>query len=179
MQAIANHPTLQSTKNLGFFYDANKGCLIYTCNGKPTPLPHPHFAWGNRGGSGRGRPHVFVPNPPARSPFACGLDVGLGDHPNPLYDVETRVAVWVTYRFQCPNAHFVNTYRTRELRQVHSTITHPNGQTDLDNLAKFTLDALQHRVLHDDKQVVALYLVKIWCEDPTIDGITTVAINPI
>ena len=38
---------------------------------------------------------------------------------------------------------------------------------DADNLAKFVLDAVQKRILSDDKIVTTLVVHKLWCDNKT------------
>ena len=38
---------------------------------------------------------------------------------------------------------------------------------DVDNCTKFVLDALQPRVVHDDKFVSRVEVEKLWCESDT------------
>ena len=38
---------------------------------------------------------------------------------------------------------------------------------DVDNCTKFVLDALQPRVVHDDKFVSKIVVEKLWCETET------------
>ena len=42
--------------------------------------------------------------------------------------------------------------------------THVLKTPDVDNLAKFVLDAVQKRILTDDKIVTTLVVHKLWCE---------------
>ena len=63
--------------------------------------------------------------------------------------------------FARPKSHFKRGHlRPNAPRHVLKT-------PDVDNLAKFVLDAVQKRILSDDKIVTTLVVHKLWCDNKT------------
>ena len=71
----------------------------------------------------------------------------------------------------------VGTNRSRSLRPAMVATRVSGG--DLDNLIKYTLDALQGVLYQDDRAIMAVEAIKIWAEDPASAGSTTVRISAI
>ncbi|KAL7563896.1 hypothetical protein ACA910_008031 [Epithemia clementina (nom. ined.)] len=115
--------------------------------------------------------------------------------PGPFFVQSEQLVVSLTFRYRRPRHHFQPQSNTTtnssssssghhhpsrrwlHPHYVHSQVTGSGGgDGDVDNLAKFVLDALKNVVYHDDGQVVALSSTKIWSNDPASVGSTTVVV---
>lgn len=81
-----------------------------------------------------------------------------------LFPANAPLSVTIHCRMPRPLSHFVNAQRGRPLRAAHSTAMMVGGP-DVDNLAKFILDALQGLVYPDDRQVSSLHVSKLYHTD--------------
>ena len=77
----------------------------------------------------------------------------------PLRDVP--LLVYIELYFKRPKAH----YKKGRLRE--DAPKYVMKTPDVDNCTKFVLDALQPRVVHDDKFVSKIVVEKLWCETDT------------
>ena len=68
----------------------------------------------------------------------------------------------VTLHFQRPLKHFKRDGALKPGSPVWVLKT-----PDVDNCTKFVLDALQPRVVHDDKFVSKIVVEKLWCDSDT------------
>ena len=85
------------------------------------------------------------------------------------------VFFFATFRFRRPNAHFINRDRSRPIREIHrNTVV---GMSDTDNLCKLIMDAFNKIIYVDDISVVHISCYKMWHEDPTSEGSTTVLVS--
>jgi len=91
----------------------------------------------------------------------------------PYFPKTTMVSLVLTFRIRRPNTHYHGSVREDErLRPNMQNCCVTGG--DIDNLAKFVLDAMNGIAYHDDKQVCSINMKKRWCDDCTSDGSTTV-----
>ena len=86
--------------------------------------------------------------------------------------------VSITYRIRRPNDHYKASNRLADVVKVDKLNARVTGG-DLDNLVKYTLDCMNKVVYDDDKMITSLASKKIWCDDPTSDGSTTVEVKKI
>ena len=154
-------------------YDGETRVLMYSSEGKPVPLPRPRFIRNGRAF------HVFTPRSPLTGRFAIGLRGWLTrEMPQamPVFPAGRCLAVSIVYRLHRPNSHFTSNNRSHPIKDACLNIA-PTSNGDIDNLAKYTLDALQDCAIHDDRQVVALCCTKIWSERHDSEGSTTVLVR--
>ena len=85
------------------------------------------------------------------------------------------VFFFATFQFQHPNAHFINRDHSHPIREIHhNTVV---GTSDTDNLCKLIMDALNKIIYVDDISVIHISCYKMWHEDPTSEGSTTVLVS--
>ena len=82
----------------------------------------------------------------------------------PLRDIPLMVLI--EFYFRRPKAHF----KKGELRT--DAPKHVLKTPDVDNCIKFVLDALQPKVIADDKIVTKVIAEKKWCDDATLECTT-------
>lgn len=148
------------------------GPMVYalTRSVRPIPMPRPR----NRMLPG-GRFAVY--NPATHQIHACRvwLRTVFEGRTIPLYAPVLPVAVSFTFRIRRPNSHFQGGDRMRPLRPEFRR--RRVGAGDLDNFAKFILDAMNGVLFHDDSQVTSLTVCKLWDEDADGVGSTTIVIQ--
>lgn len=83
----------------------------------------------------------------------------------PLRDVP--LLAYIELYFKRPQCHcsFKLLYKKGQLRE--DAPKYVMKTPDVDNCTKFVLDALQPRVIHDDKFVSKIVVEKLWCETET------------
>ena len=82
----------------------------------------------------------------------------------------------IHFRFRRPNDHFVGNRQNGELKP--NLVPFPTV-SDVDNLAKFVMDALQGVLYKDDKTIVRLVVEKTWDDVPTSPGSTTIQVRVV
>jgi hypothetical protein len=160
----------------------NNDKLAFTIRGAPVALKRPSVRKGyasmaGREGRGFGRP-MYNPSQPKLSQFR-ELLVGLVQRTPactlPFFQSSVPLDARMVFRIRRPNLHFVNSRRDRGLRA-----TAPNkyvvGKVDLDNLVKFTLDAISGVAFVDDGQITQLTCQKVW---DLGDGSTTCVVSKL
>lgn len=177
-----------------FIQDEANTVAHFTVLGRPTPQPRPMFVMrgGARGGggqrTGRGRfvGHVFNPGRRHRAAFERDVrdqvrralesqGIAFPAAGTLFQDRRARLAVEIAFRTRRPNSHFINGNRDRPLIAGHEDDIPTGG--DIDNFAKFVLDAMNNLIFPDDRHVVALVLTRLWAEDPNSNGSTTVVVK--
>lgn len=125
------------------------------------------------------RGFVYNPSAPYQSAFRqVALDaLGMRADDPPLFENEHSLSIRVVFRMQRPKSHFVGSKPGQGRLREGSEIL--PRKTDVDNLAKFVLDSLQGIVYEDDKQVVALHLIKVWDSTDECRGATDIALRVI
>ena len=102
-------------------------------------------------------------------------------NPNPTPNPVVLLGVTLIFRKKRPQAHFIN--NTPGLDRLKPTapsaLLGAPSVTDVDNLAKFVLDALNTIVYADDKQIITLSAVKLLDDDGVCEGSTTVELSAI
>ncbi len=155
--------------------------ISFTIRGAPVALSRPHIRLGYRlfgGRMGFDRP-LYNPSRQKLTLF-CQLLVGMiaSSHPTcllPLMEPLLPLEALITFRIRRPNSHFVNLNRNRGLR-TNAPRTYVVGKLDLDNLVKFTLDAVGGVIYVNDGQVCHIACRKIWDEGP---GSTTCMVSKL
>ena len=99
---------------------------------------------------------------------------GLLPHNNTFYGSEYLV-VSIVFAYPRPLSHYHGGKRTAEA--LKEGMPRFPRHADLDNLAKFVLDALNGILFDDDSQVVFLYTRKLWVPNHEAIGSTTVRIS--
>ncbi len=111
-----------------------------------------------------------------RAEAAANLPTTVG----PLFDKDVSLAVELVFYLPRPNSDFKGNkrdlfgFRLKESRRC----AYPPTGPDIDNLAKFVLDALNGLVYHDDRQVVQLVVYKLREETGCLTGCTRVTVHP-
>ena len=144
-----------------------------------------------RTGRGFGRP-MYNPSMPKLSQFrqlVIGLLTPLSSSKQSTYPPKSKQSVIpffqtkiplgarIIFRLRRPNHHFINSRRDRGLRDA-APKKNAIGKVDLDNLVKFTLDALGVVVFVDDGQIAHLSTKKLW-EEGGADGLTTCIVSEL
>jgi Holliday junction resolvase RusA-like endonuclease len=82
---------------------------------------------------------------------------------------DVPLVAYIELYFKRPKCH----YKKGQLREdapkyvIRPTRNSLMKTPDVDNCTKFVLDALQPRVVHDDKFVSMIVVEKLWCETDT------------
>ena len=145
--------------------------LEFTVLGQPIPLRRPRVAFTRR------VPIVYDSQKKEKGLFSSIVRNQIKNYSCPFYGKEEDVCVAITFRIRRPDAHFTSRKRDRGLRVAAMRARVTGG--DLDNLAKFYLDAMNKVAYHDDSQITKLCVSKIWCEDEYSDGSISVAIKKL
>ena len=83
---------------------------------------------------------------------------------NRFYDKEIPLAVTITAHFAPPAS-----ASKRKLAAMLDKLLFPMKKPDLDNVAKIVCDALNGIAYHDDAQIVALHVRKLYAVMPEVD----------
>lgn len=151
---------------------SSTGCT-FTVPGNPSPQ--------RRYDIGRnGRP--FDPSKTKKSAFRAVVKDALDikDGQQPLYSKNTLLSITVMFRMRRPDDHFVSKNRQRML--LKSDAPKPLAvakRVDVDNLLKFVMDAVNSLLYDDDKQVAVTHAYRLYDNDGTCEGSTTVRLEPI
>jgi len=96
----------------------------------------------------------------------------------PLQDSVSGVVVELKFYRRLPNSYFNASQRDRGLTVYYPNVLYQypteTNAPDIDNLAKFYLDALAGVAYRDDTAVVKLTCAKAWDADPPHNGRTVV-----
>ena len=95
--------------------------------------------------------------------------------PDVYFGKEVPVAVTINFYLRRPDRDFVGGSRGGSLKS--KSAYSPNGP-DIDNLAKYILDALTGIIFYDDKQVVKLVAYKMRDSKGFCEGMTEVEVSP-
>ena len=96
---------------------------------------------------------------------------------NGTYYADDFIELSIHFRFRRPNDHFVNS--KRDAAVVKEDVARFPTMSDLDNLAKFVMDALKGVLYKDDRTIVRLVVEKSWDEVPTSPGSTTIQVRVV
>lgn len=143
----------------------------FTVAGNPVPMPRPRF-------NGR---NFFIPNEArrAREHFQEQVKIALpATRHGTIYGPRDALTITLIFNMLRPQRDFVNSDRHRELKTSALLRTVPPTGPDIDNLAKFVLDALNELVFPDDRQVVELVCFKFRDNEGECLGRTEVKIAP-
>ena len=113
--------------------------------------------------------------------FDAVEDSKTATNPNTTPNPVVLLGVTLIFRKKRPQAHFINnTPGIGRLKPTApSALLGAPSVTDVDNLAKFVLDALNTIVYADDKQIITLSAVKLLDDDGVCEGSTTVELSAI
>jgi hypothetical protein len=135
--------------------------VLFTVEGKPSPLKTARFKWITR----FGRPQVSTYNPSAelQASFQKVVKDARYFPVVPVFPdqkVYARLVCWI----RRPDNHFIASNRGPgrvQARFQDQMAFLPQNRLDVDNLAKFVLDAMKGLLYTDDSQVVTLKSVKL------------------
>jgi Holliday junction resolvase RusA-like endonuclease len=144
-------------------------CISFTIQGAPVALSRPRIRFGYRlfgGRVGFGRP-LYNPSQRKLTLFRQVLVSMITSTPFnfllPLMEPSVPLEAVITFRIRRTNSHFVNSKRNRGLR-TNAPRTYVVGKLDLDNLDKFTLDAIGSVIYVTDGQICYISCRKVWDE---------------
>lgn len=124
--------------------------ITFTHVGKPIPLQRPRFSRTGR---------VYNPNKCDQRQFAANVE-----QYKPQTPLSGAIRITLKYVFKRPKSHF-GTGRNSAILKSSAPRFHTT-KPDVDNLVKFTLDAMNGVFFMDDKQVVDIRATKVYGEDP-------------
>ncbi len=155
--------------------------ISFTIQGAPVALSRPRIRFGYRlfgGRVGFGRP-LYNPSQRKLTLFRQVLVSMITSTPSnfllPLMEPSVPLEAVITFRIRRPNSHFVNSKRNRGLR-TNAPRTYVVGKLDLDNLVKFTLDAIGGVIYVTDGQICYISCRKVWDEG---QGSTTCVVSKL
>ncbi len=155
--------------------------ISFTIQGAPVALSRPRIIFGYRlfgGRVGFGRP-LYNPSQRKLTLFRQVLVSMITSTPSnfllPLMEPSVPLEAVITFRIRRPNSHFVNSKRNRGLR-TNAPRTYVVGKLDLDNLVKFTLDAIGGVIYVTDGQICYISCRKVWDEG---QGSTTCVVSKL
>ena len=129
------------------------------------PCPKPSTAHGIGRGSPFSKPRTYLPTPARKKmkQFAAMVQTAAeskGFSPIPE-SLPVQITVWCLLKR--PNSDFVNNQRQGRLKESaqEASKTWVAIKPDIDNLAKFVLDAVKGILYTDDKQIVDLHMHKL------------------
>jgi Holliday junction resolvase RusA-like endonuclease len=97
----------------------------------------------------------------------------------PLFAEGVPLVMKIILRIKRPNNHFVASRRGPDrMREKAPDQTAPT-RSDVDNLGKLVLDALNGLLYHDDRQIISLHLTKLLDNDGLCEGSTEVYIRSV
>ena len=96
---------------------------------------------------------------------------------NETYFQKRFVEVHLLFEFRRPTSHFTN--NNREVGILKADVPRFPRVCDLDNLAKFVLDALNGLLYDDDSQVVMLTIIKQWSFNHESPGTTILRVSAV
>jgi Holliday junction resolvase RusA-like endonuclease len=155
--------------------------ISFTIQGAPVALSRPHIRFGYRlfgGQVGFGRP-LYNPSQRKLALFRQVLVSMITSTPSnfllPLMEPSVPLEAVITFRIRRPNSHFVNSKRNRGLR-TNAPRTYVVCKLDLDNLVKFTLDAIGRVIYVTNGQICYISCRKVWDEG---QGLTTCVVSKL
>ena len=121
---------------------------------------------------------LYSPSTRYQDAMRTEIRAALFDPVTPIYDA-VPVVVELTFFMRRPNSHFVNGDRANFIKPEYSSMFKPHIYTpDLDNMAKFVLDALTGLAFADDKFVFKLITSKIYDSAGACIGRTQITVTP-
>lgn len=145
--------------------------LSFCVGGKPVPLVR-HRTTGHRGKF----PKTYNPSAPKQAAFRRAVAHVLPEGFAPLPDfLEMRLI----FRMRRPRAHFVNRRAGPDRLRPDAPPLVYDGASDVDNLAKFVMDALNEVLYEDDRQIVSLSASKVYDNVGDCFGATEVYLRPV
>ena len=139
---------------------------------KPVPLARPRFTMARRNG-------IYMQNAPSRSDFRRDVVALREANEVAMFGMDAKLSITIIYRLKRPLFHYRGRNRANGVVPCRVTRGHPTGGGDLDNLVKFTLDALQGSLFPNDRQIVHICTTKVYSDDPVSDGSTTVVLREV
>ena len=119
--------------------------------GNPRPLPRMRHA--RKGGMWNpAKKELKAFKDKAKAALPAGVSI--------LYPKDASLKLTITFYMMRPASHFVGGSRTNPIRKT-ATKANPPLRPDVDNLAKFVLDALEGVVYSDDGQIKTLSATKV------------------
>ncbi len=144
----------------------------FKVRGNPKPLVRHRTAKG----------HMYSPSAVYRDAFRDELIkiIALQDIlESPLFQNDDSLSVSVVLRMKRPTNHFVASKRGPD--RLKATAPRGIGQfrSDVDNMVKFLLDAMNTMVYPDDRQICCLRVIRILDDEDSFDGSTEIRIRSI
>lgn len=167
-----NNNTVNNNNNMIIDVSDGQTMISFTVEGKPIPLARPRFTTARRNG-------IYMQHAPSRSEFRRAV-LALRDANNSrMLSVDAKLSITIIYSLKRPLFHFRGRNRENGVVPCRVTRGHPTAGGDLDNLVKFTLDALQGCLFPNDRQIVHICATKVFSDDPHSEGSTTVVLKEV
>ena len=150
---------------------ANLNETTFTNAGPPTPLERPKF--------GKGHHYKSAKMRKAEAKFRAGIVRELPQvKEGCIYSPDVSLSITLEFYLPRPNRDFVACDRPRGIiKPAAMARSSPPTGPDVDNLAKFVLDAMTGVVYPDDKQVVKLVCLKVRDNEGACHGRTKVHVE--
>jgi len=97
----------------------------------------------------------------------------------PLFLGKDCLVMTVVLRMQRPKSHFVGSRRGQDRLKASAPRVVPDSRTDVDNMAKFVMDAMNKVLYPDDHQIASLRVTKVLDNDGLCEGSTEISIRAI
>lgn len=142
----------------------------FSVYGKPTPLPRMRYF----------RNGLWNKAKPQSTLFRSAVTEAIPQIKNGvLFDKTVTIRLTIWFYLKRPSTDFVSSKRLPDnLRHSSMERTYLPLGPDIDNLAKFVLDALNNLVYVDDRQVVKLEIYKRRDNDGYCNGRTSIEVAP-
>jgi Holliday junction resolvase RusA-like endonuclease len=150
--AAANDVLVQMADRHG-----NVTSLEVSVSGTPRALSRPRMVYRNVN-----HPRVFNPDSAHLRRFRAALLQVTGADSLPIFPRNTHLRLDLLFEIPRPNSHF-----TRQGRLKPNTPCFPTD-TDIDNLVKFVMDAMQGVVFFDDRTIVIISAAKVYAQQDRI-----------
>jgi Holliday junction resolvase RusA-like endonuclease len=151
------------------FFQCSRIKIPFTIHGAPVALSRPHIRFGyclfgRRAGFGQ---PLYNPSQHKLAVFRQVLVSMISSSQSPfslpLMEPSFPLSATITFCIRRPNSHFANSKRNRGLRR-NAPRTYVIGKLDLDNLVRFTLDAVGGVIYVTDGQICHISCWKVWDE---------------
>lgn len=160
---------------LKLFVSSAPAAFAFELPGKPEAQPRP-------GGSCRRynpKKQLMLRARDKISALAGPLSTHAGGDDNPLFPRPGHLAVELVFHMPRPRKHMSSTGQLLEKIRDRFHFAFPRPKVDVDNLAKFILDAMTGPVYWDDSQIVELVILKMNDNEGSCEGRTEVKVTEI
>lgn len=138
------------------------------------PSPQSRYAIGKGG-------NKYDPSKAKKLQFrsAAQNSLSLIESDKAMFGRDVVLSMSVVFRMRRPDSHFVGRNRASATLKSTAPSAVLVNRSDVDNLLKFVMDALNTVLYEDDKQVAAVHAFRLYDDSGTCEGYTTVRIEPV